>query len=321
MLKDAIAAKNVGKAEKIAKAEKMEDDRMCVLRIAVQKSGRLADGSEQLLSKCGIKVKSRSNQLVTYDDSFGIEFLFVRDDDIPGMIESGVCDIGIFGQNLLKEYTSKSEFQDSKLQTILPLGFSKCRLSLASPKEFAYSSPSDLNGKVIATSYPNTLKSFLKERNIEANVVTMHGSVELACHIGVADLICDLVSSGATLYENALKELVTISQSEAVLVRYKNPMNSYKSTLIDKLVLRIKGVQAASKSKYIMLHLDRDKIEQLARVLPGCETPTILDLNGISNKVAVHVVSQEDVFWETVEKLKEIGASSILVMPIDKMIS
>lgn len=299
----------------------MGENRKGILRIALQKSGRLADGSDQLLTKCGIKVKSRSNQLVTCDDHFGIEFLFVRDDDIPGMIEKGVCDIGIFGQNLLREYAGKSEYQASKLETILPLGFSKCRLSLAAPKEFSYNKPSDLNGKVIATSYPNTLRSFLNESNIEAHVVTMHGSVELACHIGVADLICDLVSSGATLYENALKEMLTISQSEAVLVQSKSPLNSYKSDLLEKLVLRIKGVQAAAKSKYIMLHLERDKIDQLEGILPGCETPTVLDLKGFPNKVAVHVVSQEDVFWETVENLKRIGASSILVMPIDKMIS
>ena len=299
----------------------MGENRKSVLRIAMQKSGRLAEGSDQLLTKCGIKLKSRSNQLVTCDDSFGIEFLFVRDDDIPGMIESGVCDIGIFGENLLREYVSRSVVQVSKLETILPLGFSKCRLSLAAPKEFPYSKLSDLNGKVIATSYPNTLRNFLNASDIEANVVTMHGSVELACHIGVADLICDLVSSGATLYENALKEILTISQSEAVLVQAQAPLNSYKSKLVEKLVLRIKGVQAASKSKYIMLHLERDKIDQLAGILPGCETPTILDLKGFPTKVAVHVVSQEDVFWETVENLKGIGASSLLVMPIDKMIS
>lgn len=297
------------------------NNRNSVLRIALQKSGRLANGSEQLLSKCGIRVHSASKQLITYDHLFGIEFLFVRDDDIPGMIESGACDVGIIGQNLLNEYNCKTESNLSSLETLLPLGFSKCRLSLAGPKEFGYKALNDLNGKVIATSYPNSLRRFLRANNLEANIVTMHGSVELACHIGVADLICDLVSSGATLYENGLKELATIDQSEAVLVQSKSPLNAYKSNLVQKLLLRIKGVQSAAKSKYIMLHLDRSKIENLEGILPGSETPTILDLKGFQDKVAVHVVSHEDVFWETVENLKKIGASSILVMPIDKMIS
>lgn len=292
-----------------------------MLRFAIQKSGRLADGSLQLLKQCGIQLQSRRNQLMTSDDSFGVEFLFVRDDDIPGMIESGVCDIGIFGQNLLDEYNARSVFEYSKLESVLALGFSSCRLSIASPKDFSYASLADLNGKVIATSYPYTLKKFLMENTIEANVVTLHGSVELASHIGVADLICDLVSSGATLYENGMKEIVKISESQALLVRRKEPLNSHKQVLVDRLILRIEGVQNAAKSKYIMMHIDKNRLDMLEDILPGSESPTTIELKGFLDKVAVHVVSHEEVFWDTVEKLKAIGASSILVLPIEKMIS
>jgi ATP phosphoribosyltransferase len=292
-----------------------------VLRFAIQKSGRLAEGSQNLLTQCGIHLQARRSQLMTSDDSFGVEFLFVRDDDIPGMIESGVCDIGIFGQNLLDEYNARSAYGYSKLEPVLDLGFSRCRLSIASPKDSSYSSLSDMNGKVIATSYPYTLEKFLLENNIEASVVTLHGSVELASHIGVSDLICDLVSSGATLYENGLKEIVKISESQALLVRRKDSLSSLKKELVERLILRIKGVQNAAKNKYIMMHIEKDRLDKLEDILPGSESPTIIELKGYSDKVAVHVVSHEEVFWDTVEKLKAIGASSILVLPIEKMIS
>lgn len=292
-----------------------------ILRFAIQKSGRLAEGCQKLLLKCGIKNQSRRNQLVARDEDFGVEFLFVRDDDIPGMIENGVCDIGIFGQNLLDEYNLKSSIESSNLKSILPLEFSKCRLSIAAPKEFDYISPKDLNGKIIATSYPHTLRKFLATNNIEANIVTLHGSVELASHIGVADLICDLVSSGDTLYENGLREILNVSISQAILVQGRAPLSQEKSALIDRLMLRMKSVQAAEKNRYIMMHLDRNRIDQLAKILPGSEAPTVLLLKDSTEKVALHVVSHEEVFWDTLEKLKKIGATSILVMPIEKMIS
>lgn len=284
------------------------------LSIALQKSGRLADSCTDLFRKCGIKVKPSKNQLLVQNDDFGIDFIFVRDDDIPGLIENNVCDAGIIGENLLEEYNSDS------IDVVTKLGFAKCRLSLAHPKTTLYSGTNDLNGKTIATSYPKILSKFLKQNKIEAKIVIMHGSVELAPQIGISDLICDLVSSGATLKESGLQELMTIIQSEAVLIRKKGDLSIPKQVLLNRLLLRINAVLQAEQSRYIMLHIDRSKLPELAKILPGSESPTILDLQGMPEKVAVHVVSLEEVFWDTIEKLKEIGASSILVLPIEKMI-
>ncbi len=201
----------------------------------------------------------------------------------------------------------------------MPLGFSKCRLSLAAPKGVGYPNPSCLAGKLIATSYPNLLAQYLDSHQIKAKIITMHGSVELAPRIGLADLICDLVSSGATLKENGLDELDTVMHSEAILVANQDALLE-KKEIIDRLTLRIKGVLRAKNTKYVMLHIDREKLNQLSDILPGNESPTVLALQGGTNKVAVHVVSHEDIFWDTLEKLNAIGASSILVLPIEKML-
>lgn len=285
------------------------------LSIALQKAGRLADGCINLFQKCGIKIRISKDQLLVQNDDFGIDFIFARDDDIPGFIENGVCDIGIIGENLLEEYNTSS------IDIIEKLGFAKCRLSLACLKTAIYSGIQAINGKTIATSYPNILSKFLKKNKIVAKIVTMHGSVELAPQIGIADLICDLVSSGGTLKENGLQELDIISTSEAVLIRKNTPFPDSKQILLNRLLLRIKAILQAEQSRYIMLHIERSKLPELKKILPGCESPTILELQGVSDKVAVHVVSLEEVFWDTIEKLKEIGASSILVLPIEKMIT
>lgn len=289
------------------------------LCIALQKSGRLAEGSLELLGKCGINIKLKKNQLLTQDNEFGLNFIFARDDDILGLIANHTCDLGIIGENVLVEYQHGADTSNT-LEVVMPLGFSKCRLSIATPKAQKYHSIADLNGKVVATSYPKTLNHFLTENNIHAQVVTMHGSVELAPQIEIADLICDLVSSGATLNENGLHEFMQVLSSQAILVRAKSSLNPHKQKLFERLVMRINGVLHAQRNKYIMLHIDRDKLAALINILPGSESPTILELTGIPGKVAVHVVSLEEVFWETIEKLKAIGASSILVLPIEKMI-
>lgn len=288
------------------------------LRFGMQKSGRLAEGTIALLQKCGYSVKLSKHQLLMQEKS-GIDFIFTRDDDIPGFLAKNVCDLGVFGENLLTEYLLANKDQQENLEVIMPLGFSRCRLSIASPQDKTYKDIKTLNNTVIATSYPKTLENFLQTNNLKAEIVTMHGSVELAPKIGIADLICDLVSSGATLKENGLVEMMKIADSQAVLVCSKNSGTPKKQALINNMLLRMKGVLDAKQNKYIMLHIDKDKIADIKEILPSSEAPTVLALQGASDKVAVHVVSPEEVFWETIEKLKSIGATSILVLPIEKM--
>lgn len=289
------------------------------LRVALQRSGRLATGSQNLLERCGVKVQASKNQLLTQDCDFGIDFIFARDDDIPGLVETGICDIGIIGDNLLSEYCGFERSRSQKLITVMKLGFSKCRLSMALPKDKPFESLEDINDKIIATSYPNTLRNYLKENNLKAQIVTMHGSVELAPQIGISDLICDLVSSGATLSENGLKEVALVSQSEAVLIRNDQALSEEKQKVLNRLMMRIEGVLKANQNKYVMLHIDKENLSKISEILPGCESPTVVDLKDIPGKVAVHVVSVDEIFWETVERLKTIGASSILVLPIEKV--
>lgn len=284
------------------------------LCIALQKSGKLADGCNRLFEKSGIKLRTSKNQLLVQDEEFGIKTIFTRDDDIPSLIKNGVCDIGIIGTNLLQEY------ETNNFNVLMELGFSKCRLSIACLKNINITNLQDLTNKVIATSYPNLLRKFLDQNKINAKIVTMSGSVELAPKIGMADFICDLVSSGMTLKENGLQEFVTIMQSQAVLISKKNIFPEFKQKIIDKLLLRFKSVIKAQKNRYIMLHIDRSKLTEISKLLPGSESPTVLNLNGVENKVAVHVVSLENLFWDTIEKLKAIGATSIQVLPIEKII-
>ena len=284
------------------------------LTIALQKSGRLSDGCIDLFQSAGIKIYKSKNQLLLQDEDFGVDFIFARDDDIPALVENGIVDLGVIGENLLQEYDT------GLVEIITRLGFAKCRLSIAKPSTKENFLLQNLNGKSIATSYPKTLNNFLKKNNIKAKVVVMHGSVELAPKIGIADLICDLVSSGATLKENGLSEVKLVSNSEAVLIGNIYGLTQPKNILLKRLLLRINGVIEATTRRYIMMHLDREKVSGLGSILSGSESPTILELQGMPNKVAVHLVSLEGLFWDTIEKLKELGASSILVMPIEKMI-
>ncbi|WP_439882833.1 ATP phosphoribosyltransferase [Pontibacter sp. MBLB2868] len=282
-----------------------------MLRIAIQKSGRLSEDSLKLIKECGISFVNSSLKLKTESTNFPLEILYLRDDDIPGYVADGVADIGIVGENVLVE-------EGMQHLAMEQLGFSKCRLSLAVPKADTYTGVSDLNGKNIATSYPNLLQAYLTENGVEAHIHTISGSVEIAPSIGLADAICDIVSSGSTLISNGLKEVERVFKSQAVLIANKE-LNAEKRQILEKLLFRIHAVQRAQRAKYILLNAPNDKIEEISALLPGVKSPTILPLaeEGWSS---LHSVVNEDDFWEIIEKLKDAGAQGILVVPIEKMI-
>ncbi|PTX20072.1 ATP phosphoribosyltransferase [Pontibacter mucosus] len=282
-----------------------------MLRIAIQKSGRLSEESLNLIRECGISFIYSSLKLKTECTNFPLEILFLRDDDIPGYVADGVADIGIVGENVLVE-EGKADL------TVERLGFSRCRLSLAVPRGSDYESVQDLNGKNIATSYPNLLQAFLEARGVQAHIHTISGSVEIAPSIGLADAICDIVSSGSTLISNGLREVERVFKSEAVLIA--NPeLPQEKQQILEKLLFRIHAVQRASRAKYILLNSPNDKIAEISRLLPSIKAPTVLPLaeEGWSS---LHSVVNEDDFWEIIEKIKAAGAQGILVVPIEKMI-
>ena len=281
------------------------------LRIAVQKSGRLYDGSMKLLKECGIEVSNGNNQLRVIAANFPVEIFFLRDDDIPEYVQDAVADIGFVGENVVKE-------KNKEVDTIEKLGFGKCRLSIAIPKTGALQSINDLNGKKIATSYPFILSSFLKEKNIQASIHEISGSVEIAPKIGLADAICDLVSSGSTLFTNELKEIETILYSESILISNKK-LSAEKKIILESLQFRLSAVKKAKNNKYVLLNAPNEKLETICQLLPGMKSPTILPLaeEGWSS---VHSVISETDFWNIIEKLKSNGAEGILVIPIEKMI-
>ncbi len=286
------------------------------LKLALQKKGRLNDNCMALLLQCGLKFHRKENALLCHCENLALDLIFVRDDDIPTLVSSGVCDMGIIGENVLREQVSLPGINLSK-----KLGFSTCRLSIAVPKEMNYQGVFSLNKRRIATSYPQLLQQYLNEKNVQAEIVSIAGSVEIAPRLNMADAIFDLVSTGGTLEENHLKEVEIVLRSEAVLIQTAAPLSSEKQETYDLLLRRINGVLQAQDSKYIMFHAPREALPRIAECLPGFETPTILPLEGLSTKVAVHVVSREGVFWDTLEKLKALGASSILVLPIEKMLN
>lgn len=291
------------------------------LRIAMQKSGRLSDDSRALLARCGIKINLNQQRLIAYAENMPIDILRVRDDDIPGLVMDGVVDLGIIGENVLEEELLKrrSQGENPNYLTLRRLDFGGCRLSLATPVDFDYQGVECLNNTRIATSYPNLLKRYLDQKGIKFKSCLLNGSVEVAPRAGLADSICDLVSTGATLEANGLKEVEVIYRSKACLIQRDGDMETDKQVLIDRLLTRIQGVIQARESKYIMLHAPSDCLEDVIALLPGAERPTILPLAGDQNRVAMHMVSSETLFWETMEKLKALGASSILVLPIEKM--
>ncbi|WP_394851328.1 ATP phosphoribosyltransferase [Pontibacter diazotrophicus] len=282
-----------------------------MLRLAIQKSGRLSEDSLNLIRECGISFVSSSLKLKTESTNFPLEILYLRDDDIPGYVADGVADIGIVGENVLVEEGKQS-------LTVEKLGFSKCRLSLAVPKTMEYNSIQDLNGKNIATSYPNLLKAYLQEQGVEADIHTISGSVEIAPSIGLAEAICDIVSSGSTLISNGLKEVERVFKSEAALIANEE-LSEEKREILEKLLFRIHAVQRARKKKYILLNAPNESLDEIRSLLPSIKSPTILPLaeDGWSS---LHSVVNEDDFWEIIEKIKAAGAQGILVIPIEKMI-
>jgi len=281
------------------------------LKIAIQKSGRLHEDSMKLLKECGIEVANGVNKLKTEASNFPLEVYFFRDDDIPQYVEDGVADIGIVGENVLYEKKKEAEIVDK-------LGFGKCRLCIAVSRSEQYDSASYLQGKRIATTYPVIVQQYLNEQNIQAEIHEISGSVEIAPGIGLADAICDLVSSGSTLFMNGLKEVETILQSQAVLVKNKD-LNEAKQQLLDKLLFRIQAVKKAKNNKYVLLNAPNDRLQDIIKLLPGMKSPTVLPL-AESGWSSVHSVLKENDFWEIIEKLKDAGAQGILVVPIEKMI-
>jgi ATP phosphoribosyltransferase len=288
------------------------------LRLAIQKSGRLSTDSLDLLKSCGIRVKSPKEKLLLHAENFPIDILFVRDDDIPQLVMDGVCDLGIVGTNVLEE--SALERGTSNAYVVeRALDFGGCRLAIALPEERPYTGLKDLQGLRIATSYPQLTKRYLEQQGVKAEVVTLSGSVEIAPRLGLADVICDLVSSGSTLEANKLRAVETIFKSTAALIRNSRALNAEKGHALEIVLRRLDGVQKAAGTKYIMLHAPKAALVEIKKLLPGSENPTVLPLAGDDSKVALHAVCSEDVFWETMESLKKAGASSILVLPIEKM--
>jgi ATP phosphoribosyltransferase len=281
------------------------------LKIAVQKNGRLSEKSLQLLSECGIKLSNGDRKLKTVSSNFPIEILFLRDDDIPQYVEQGVADIGILGENEVWE-------KNKDVSTVHKLGFANCRLSLALPKEVIYTDLSYFNNKKIATSYPVILDKFFKDNNLNVEIETIGGSVEIAPGIGLADGIFDIVSTGSTLQINGLKEVEVVTKSEAVLISNKS-LSAEKQDILERLLFRIQSVKNAAENKYILLNAPNESVGEIARILPGMKSPTILPLKE-EGWSSIHSVVKEDQFWDIIDQLKKLGAEGILVINVEKMI-
>lgn len=281
------------------------------LKIAIQKQGKLAEGSTALLKKCGIGFSNGQGKLRAEAEDFPLELFFLRDDDIPDYVADGVADLGIVGENILAE-------APKPVDVVEKLGFGRCRLSIAVPKAFEYSDAADLSGLRIATSYPRILSEFLNARSVSAEIHEISGSVEIAPSIGLADAVCDLVSSGSTLFSNGLREIETVLRSEAVLIARRD-LSAEQNKLLEQLLFRIRSVLAAERNKYILLNAPEDKVAEIASLLPGIKSPTVMPL-AEPGWVSLHSVISEHDFWEVVENLKAAGAEGILVLSIDQMI-
>ena len=289
------------------------------LRLAMQKSGRLSDRSRDLLARAGIGIEWRSGQLHCRAHAFPLDVMLVRDDDIPQYVADGICDLGIVGSNMIAERLD-ARGQAGKVVTLRTLEFGRCRLSIAVPSSSGFKDISALAGKRIATSYPDSLRQFLQAQKVSAEIVEISGSVEVAPAMGVADAICDLVSSGGTLAANHMVEIAVVYSSEAVLVRTAKPLDEERMTGIERLTARLSGVVRAEQAKYIMMNAPATAVDAIRRVIPGLEEPTVIPLYGDKQRVAIHAVAPEPIFWETMEGLKQAGATSILVVPIEKII-
>ena len=282
-----------------------------MLKLAIQKSGRLHEDSMKLLKECGIAISNGANKLKTEATNFPLQVFFLRDDDIPQYVEDGVADMGIVGENVVYE-------KNRSVKAVEQLGFGGCRLSIAVVRGEQYNNIQSLEGRRIATSYPHLTRQFLKKNKVNAEIHEISGSVEIAPGIGLSDAICDLVSSGSTLLTNGLKEVETILQSQAVLIRH-NDFDAVQQQVLDKLLFRIHAVRKAKNNKYILLNAPNDKLDEIIGLLPGMKSPTVLPLadKGWSS---VHSVLSEDEFWDKIERLKAAGAQGILVVPIEKMV-
>lgn len=292
---------------------------MSRLRVAIQKSGRLSERSQALLKSCGLRFAQSKDKLFWYGQDFPVDLLLVRDDDIPRLMLDGVCELGIVGENIASEVMLERNNEDG-LACVRKLGFGRCRLSIAVPEDSGIASVPELEGLTIATSYPALTRHLLRERGISTRIVELSGSVEIAPSMGTADAISDLVSTGSTLRANHLRELETLYESQAALYTANGRIPEAKQALLERLLSRLEGVLQAAESKYVMLHAPRDALERITELLPGVEHPSIMPLEG-SDRIAVHAVCGEAVFWEHLEALKAVGASAILVLPVEKMLA
>jgi ATP phosphoribosyltransferase len=293
------------------------------LKIAIQKSGRLTDSSLDLLSRCGLQFSRGKDQLMCYGENMPLDVLFVRDDDIPDLVQEDVCDLGLVGLNVVEEKSLafRARGLAPLFERVRLLDFGRCKLCIAVPDGFAYHGAASLAGRRIATTYPNILARFLAERAIRADIVVLSGAVEIAPRLGRADVICDLVSTGSTLAANHLRQAEIVMESQAALIRTPVPIAPEKQDWSRRLLMRIDGVEQVKGSKYIMLHAPRSALPAIARLLPGSEAPTVIPLEGLGDRVAVHAVCRENVFWELREDLKGAGATSVLVLPVEKMLA
>jgi ATP phosphoribosyltransferase len=289
------------------------------IRVAIQKSGRLSEHSLDLLQSCGLRFARSKDKLYWYGKDFPIDLLLGRDDDIPRLLLDGVCDLGIVGENIAEEVMLENTGENG-LSQLRKLPFGACRLSVAIPEESPVKSVADLDGCRIATSYPALTRSILSRRGVNAETVKFSGSVEIAPGLGTADAIADLVSTGTTLRANHLVELDVLFESTAALYGQQNRLTAQKQAMIERLLSRLDGVLLAAESKYVMLHAPRNSLEEIKRLLPGAENPSLMNLEGDPDRVALHAVCREAVFWEHLEALKGAGASAILVLPVEKML-
>jgi len=289
------------------------------IRVAIQKSGRLSEKSLDLLQRCGLRFARSKDKLYWYGKDFPIDLLLVRDDDIPRLLLDGVCDLGIVGENIAEE-TMLENTADNNLEQLRKLPFGGCRLSLAVPENSGFQTAADLDGCRIATSYPALTRSILSSRGISAETVKFSGSVEIAPGLGTADAISDLVSTGTTLRANHLVEFEVLFESTAALYGQLDQPSVEKQDMIDRLLSRLDGVLLAAECKYVMLHAPRDAVDTITRLLPGAENPSLMNLEGDPDRVALHAVCRETVFWEHLEALRGAGASAILVLPVEKML-
>ena len=291
------------------------------LRIAVQRSGRLAERSRELLERVGLELVGGRDELLARAENLPVDVLRVRDDDIPALVAEGAAELGICGRNVLAERTVGARADGGAVAERMALHFGRCRLSIALPGERSWNGPSSLSGLRVATSYPRLLADYLDRHGVEAKPIAVAGAVEIAPRLGRADAVCDLVSTGETLAANGLREVDVVLASTAVVVEAPGRALPATGDLAERLVERIAAVERVRESRYVMLHAPRSAVAEIARLLPGSESPTVLPLYGFDDRVAVHALCRETVFWETLERLRAAGASSVLVLPVEKMLA